>query len=97
MIAYKLFKLRADGSLGSLFINSKVKLEENKWLAADCYPTKNFKVRKGWHCVPRKFAPHLSKTGRVWRKVEIKNIKELIKPKNQGGRWFLAGKMRILK
>lgn len=94
--AYKLFKLHSDGSLGSLFINCRDKIETGKWLNAEFHPRKGFKERIGWHCVPRKFAPHLSKRGRVWKKIKIANYKEITKPKNQGGKWYIAGKMKVL-
>ena len=96
MTAYKLFRLRKDGSLGSLFINRKDILPENVWLEAAYHPTKGFKERCGWHCCSRRYAPHLSKKGRTWRKVEMRDIENLERPKNQGGLWYIAGKIRIL-
>lgn len=96
MTAYKLFTLRKNGELSSLFINKQDRLPINKWLTAKLYPTPGFKERFGWHCCPRPKAPHLSNRNRAWYKIEIKNFKELTKPKNQGGKWFLARKMRIL-
>lgn len=97
MIAYKLFRKLKDGSLHSLFINKKVNLPLNKWLVAKTYPTKNFKIRHGFHCCPRPVAPHLSLRNRAWYKVEIKNFKELQKCKFQGGKWFIAKNIRILE
>lgn len=97
MIAYKLFRKRKDGTLGSLFINPKARLEINKWLKCSVYPTEGFQVREGWHTLARKCAPHLSKKNRVWRAVEIKDWVELKRPKAHGGKWFLAKEMKILK
>ena len=96
MIAYKLFRKLKDGSLHSLFINKRVNLPINKWLAAETFPTKGFKIRHGWHCCPKKNAPHLSKKNRVWKKIEIKGYETLIKSNHQGSKWFIAKKMRIL-
>jgi len=49
MKAYKLLKLRKDGSLGPLFINRKQKIPIGKWLTAECHPTKGYALRPGWH------------------------------------------------
>jgi len=40
MIGYKLFRVRRDGSLGSLFINRRVSLPPATWLIAESHPTK---------------------------------------------------------
>lgn len=42
-------------------------------------------------------APHLSREGRVWIEVEIKDFEEFSRPEHQGGLWFLANKMKIIK
>lgn len=97
MITYKLFRVRKDGSLGSLFIDRKTKLPLNKWLPAKSHPTKGFAERPFWHCTSKPEAPHLSMKGRRWFRVEIKNFTEFKRPKNQGGKWYLAKKMRILE
>lgn len=59
MIAYKLFKIRKDGSIGSLFINLSEKYELNQWMVANPYPTKGFAFRQGFHCLLKPEAPHL--------------------------------------
>lgn len=97
VIAYKLCRKLKDGSLTSLFINKKSRLPMRKWLKAGCYPTTGFAVRPYWHAVPTMYAPHLSMRGRVWVKVELKDFTEVMRPESHGGRWFLAGKMRILE
>jgi hypothetical protein len=96
MIAYKLFSLRKDGSIGSLFINRKRKLPTNEWLIAESFPTKGYKFRPYWHCTSKPIAPHLTEKNRIWLKVEIENYSEFKRPNTQGGLWFLANKMKIL-
>jgi len=96
-IAYKLFSLRKDGTIGSLFINRPMRIPLNEWLIADFYPTKNYTPRKGWHCSHKKYAPHLSKRNRVWAKVKIKDYTVLDRPDYQGGKWFLANEMKVLE
>lgn len=97
MITYKLFRVRKDGSIGSLFINRRARLPLNKWLTAEVYPTKGFALRPGWHCTAKPEAPHLSEKDRAWFKVEIKNFTEEHRPESQGGLWYLAKKMRIIE
>lgn len=96
MIAYKLFRQRKDGSLGSLFINRRRKIPVGQWLEAESFPTKGFKVRPGWHVTMRPQAPHLSMKGRVWRKVEIADYTKVVRPESQGGVWMLANMMMVL-
>ena len=95
-IAYKLFKVRKDGSLGSLFINPAARLKKGIWLRSKTYPTDGFKVRHGWHCLGKPSAPHLSNRGRKWFKIKIKQYSKLKRPKNHGSMWFLARKMKII-
>lgn len=97
MIAYKLFRLKKDGSIHSLFINNKVNLKLNKWMNSKSYPTKGFAVRPGWHSTGAPVAPHLSMKNRAWYMVEIDKYKEVIRPENQGGKWYLSKKLRILE
>ena len=93
--AYKLFKLRKNGTLGSLFINRRVVLPTDKWMKAECYPTKGYQLRPGWHSTESPHAPHLSTKGRIWMKVEIKRFERIVRPKSQGGVWWLSQWMRI--
>jgi hypothetical protein len=93
--AYKLFRKRKDGSLGPLFINRRQRVPIGIPLLADCYPTKGFAVRPGWHCSHAPIAPHLSERGRVWCEVEVLRIKKLERPLAQGGLWYLAGMMKV--
>lgn len=95
--AYKLVKLRQDGSIGSLFINSSKKLPLNKWLKAKLHPTNGFAVRKGWHCTLTNRAPHLSKNGRIWMEVLCKEYELFDRPRSQGGAWLLAQEIMFVK
>jgi hypothetical protein len=95
--AYKLFRLRKDGSLGSLFIDNKQALPTETWMRAKAVPTKGFAFRPGWHACSKKSAPHLSKKGRVWKRVLLLDIVPHHRPKSQGGLWFTAGMMKIME
>ena len=96
MIAYKLFRVRKDGTLGSLFINRRARIPIGDWIPAGFYPTKGFKPCDAWHALAKPKAPHLSLKGRAWRKVEIENFVEQIRPKHQGSVWYLAKRMKVL-
>lgn len=95
--AYKLVRKRKDGTLGPLFINPRQRIPVGKWLKAENHPTPGFTVRPGWHCVAKPEAPHLSKKGRVWVEVEIKGAVEHHRPAAQGGLWYTAKQMRVVK
>jgi hypothetical protein len=95
--AYKLLKLRRNNTLGPLFINRRQVIEPGTWLKAKCYPTKGYAVRPGWHCTHAPEAPHLSKKGRVWCEVTIKDYTIVDRPVCQGGRWYLANYMKLEK
>jgi hypothetical protein len=97
IIAYKLFRVRRDGSIGSLFIAPSRRLPLHKWLPAECLPTKGFKVRPGWHACPLPYAPHLSTRGRRWFVVLLEDVTVEHRPQAQGGKWFLALWCRILR
>jgi hypothetical protein len=97
MKAYKLLRKRKDGSIGPLFINRKARLQHGDWLPAESHPTKGFAYRPFWHCTSKPIAPHLSVKDRVWCLVEIEDFVEMERPKSQGGRWYLANRMKIIK
>lgn len=97
MIGYKLFRLRKDGTIGSLFINKKEILPLNEWLEAKNYPTKGYAERFGWHLCEKPEAPHLSLKNRAWFKVEFMNCETIKRPLSQGGLWFLAPYIKILE
>lgn len=97
MKAYKLFRLKKNGAITSLFINKSIELPIGEWILAHNYPTKGFQVRKGWHSMKKKSAPHLSKKGRIWCEVEILEYQEFKRPKSQGGQWYLSSLLKIKK
>ena len=97
MKAYKLMRLRKDGTLGSLFINRKKILPIGEWLEYEDYPTKGYAHRPGWHCTFEPYAPHLKLDGRVWVEVEVNDIEIYARPQNQGGKWILAKWMKVIK
>lgn len=93
--AYKLFKIRKNGTLGPLFINRRQVIPIGEWLIAETHPTKGYALRPGWHTAPEPKTQHLSEKGRVWKKVEIRDYYKCPRPKNQGGYWLIANKMRV--
>ena len=102
MKAYKLLRKLKDGSLHPLFINKKEATPLGKWMEAECYPTKGFAVRQGWHCCFRPLAPHLSiklSNGeqRVWVECEVEDYESYNRPESQGGAWILAQQMKIIR
>ncbi len=99
-LAYKLFRVREDGSIGSLFCNRSRRLKVGKWMQAEAHLTKGLAFRPGWHCCSTPNAPHLKtelKSGekRVWLPVEIKKFKEHKRPETQGGLWYTAKWIKI--
>ncbi len=97
MKAYKLVRLRKNGTLGSLFINRKAILSIGEWLSAEDYPTKGYAHRPGWHCTFKPEAPHLSMKDRIWVEVDVDDYRVHKRPVNQGGEWILANWMKILR
>lgn len=97
MTAYKLMRKRANGTLGPLFINTKQVVPIGEWLPAEDHPTNGFAHRPGWHVAPTPNAPHLSTKGRVWMEVEVKRAVAIKRPEYQGGVWYLAKWMRVIK
>jgi hypothetical protein len=97
MTAYKLMRLRRDGTLGSLFINKKKVIPLNTWMQAENHPTKGYAHRPGWHCTLTPVAPHLSLQNRVWVVVEVKGCTFFERPISQGGKWVLATEMKVIK
>lgn len=97
MIAYKLFRKLKNGEITSLFINKTRRLPYNEWLEAEEFPTKGYAFRPFWHCTHLPNAPHLSEKNRVWLRVEMEDYEEIQRPESQGGKWFLAKRIKILK
>jgi len=101
MKAYKLFRIRKDGTIGSLFINRSAVYPTGVWMMAEPHQTPGFAPRTGWHCLFSPVAPHLklkpaSGEKRVWYEVKIRNYAVSIRPASQGGRWFLAHEIKII-
>ena len=92
---YKLFRLRKNGTMGSLFINRRAIIPMGIWLQAEDFPTKGYAHRPGWHILLKPVAPHLSKKGRVWMRVEYQEYETMVRPDSQGGRWVLAQQMMV--
>jgi hypothetical protein len=97
LIVYKLLHKRKNGTLGPLFINRKQVIPVGKWLEAEEHRTKGYSFRPGWHTTNSPSAPHLSMKDRVWAEVEIKDYKPFQRPSNQGGVWYIAKRMKVLK
>lgn len=97
MIAYKLFRKLKSGEITSLFINKTRRLPYDEWMKAEEYPTNGYAFRPFWHCTAEPVAPHLSLKDRVWLRVEMVDYEEFKRPESQGGKWFLAKKIKILK
>ena len=97
MKAYKLFRIRKDGTLGPLFINCTQRIPIGEQLRAEIHPTKGYALRPGWHVCSKPVAPHLSKKGRKWFVVDIEDYTAHQRPKRQGGLWYTAQKMTVLR
>lgn len=97
MRAFKLLRVRRDGSLGPLFINRRARIAEGVVLAAEAHRTKGYAFRPGWHCLASPEAPHLTDRGRVWCEVEIEDFVPFSRPASQGGVWYLAQRMRVVR
>ena len=101
MKAYKLLRKKKDGKLYPLFINKTIPTPIGKWMQAECFPTKGFAIRKGWHCCFTMNAPHLKMRlangeQRVWVEVEVEDWTTYNRPESQGGTWILAQRMKII-
>jgi len=97
MIAYKLCRKLKSGEITSLFINKTRRLPFNEWMNAENHPTGGFAVRPYWHCTSQPVAPHLSEKNRVWVIVEIEDYIEHVRPESQGGKWYLANKIKLIE
>ena len=94
---YKLLRMRRDGTLGPLFIHREQRIPIGEWLTAEDHKTKGYAHRPGWHVTGKHCAPHLSTVGRVWAKVEFADFTQLRRPKSQGGTWYLANYMKVVR
>ena len=98
MKTYKLLALRANGTIGPLFINRKQVIPTGVWLAAEDHPTKGYAHRPGWHTCADLKAPHLTMKGRIWCECEVEDdAAELKRPESQGNTWYLSQTIKITK
>jgi hypothetical protein len=100
--AYKLLRVRPDGSLGSLFFARKARLPTGKWLPAQNLHQKGFAYRPGWHACPWPVAPHLKMklaTGetRAWFLVHLRQVTVHERDESQGGTWYTARQLKIIR
>ena len=100
--AYKLMRQLKDGTVHPLFINKREVTRFGVPLKAECYPTKGFAVRQGWHCCFTPYAPHLKENlangeRRVWVEVLVRDFETYDRPESQGGKWILAQEMIAVK
>jgi hypothetical protein len=102
MKAYKLFKVRKDGSIGSLFMDAARKLPLGEWMEAEDHTRSGFSPRIGWHTLANPSTPHLAMKlangqERAWYEVEIEDFTEVERPESQGGLWYLANRIKIIR
>jgi hypothetical protein len=95
MICYKLVRKRADGTIGPLFANAKLRIPIGKWMWAGDHPVKGLAHRPGWHACVIPEAPHLSLKGRVWVKCEARHY--VTRVVHGGQTWVLAKRLRVLE
>jgi hypothetical protein len=100
--AFKLCRKEKDGKVYPIFINRKESFRFGECMIAECYPTKGFAVRKGFHCCFKPYAPHLKielKSGqkRVWIELEVEDYVTYNRPESQGGEWILANKIKPIR
>ena len=103
MKAYKLLRLRKDGTLGPLFVGRRSVFRVGDRLAAEFnLPHPGLAHRPGFHCCAEPRAPHIKrvlKNGerRVWCEVRIYGVTRHDRPECQGGVWYTAFHMEIVK
>ena len=95
---FKLFRLRADGTLGPLFIGARLRVPVGRWVRAQDLPAPSWMTvrrRPGWHATTRPAAPHLSERGRVWCAVSLRGARAVPRPKGLGEVWYVARWLRV--
>lgn len=102
---YKLFRLRKDGTLGTLFVDRSLVIPVDEWMPAKdlsvMAQSLGLKARPGWHATLTPYAPHLklnlaSGEKRVWVNVALRDTTLYDKPESQGGTWVLANELKVL-
>lgn len=94
---WKVFKRRKDGSVGPLFIDTRLRVPVGRWLRAEPHRTPGYAFRPGWHATIKPYAPHLRTSGpdRVWCRVSLRGVRRYERPESQGGTWLLAAWLRL--
>lgn len=95
--AYKLFRKRADGTLGPLCVNRGLVIPKGVWLRCefDCDP-RNASYRPGWHARPRPFSDHVQTLpNRVWCLVYLDDAEKVFKSKYEW--WHVAKWMKVIR
>ena len=93
---------RADGSIGPLFVDRKLRIQSGIWIEArmDIVP-KGLATRPGWHVCRSPGVPHLkdnpAKEVREWWVVDIEHYEEINRPESQGGIWYLAKRIKFIE
>lgn len=103
MTAYKLLRLRRDGTLGPLFVGRGLVLRPGvRYRARADLPHPGLAHRPGFHCCAEPRAPHIklrltSGERRVWCRVSISGYRRHRRPESQGGLWYTAAFMTIVE
>lgn len=97
MVAYKLFRIRKNGTIGSLFINQRQIIPIGQWLTAEDHPTPGYAHRFGWHATTTPHAPHLSMKNRAWYKVEVNDDAPILQRPASQGTWVLAKHLKVIE
>lgn len=106
--AYKLFRVRRDGSLGPVIINRGARIPVGEWLECEDHSGKaksyGVAVRVGFHACAEPVAPHLTKPSkkadadnRTWYAVELEGAVEMHRGVDGGSDWFVARRMRVVE
>ena len=94
MEAYKLLRVRADGTLGSLNTDIGRKLPIGEWLRAGNHARPGRTPHPGWHALTEPASKHFRDfPGRKWYRVELQNVTPYPRPDEM---WLVAECMRIL-
>lgn len=108
MQAYKLFRVRTNGTLGPVIINRGQVIPVGKWLKAEDHSAKALSygvaVRPGFHATKEPHAPHLTKPSkkaladnRTWYLVELKKVRAEHRGVDGGSDWYVADHMKVLE
>jgi hypothetical protein len=101
--AWKLFRLRKDGTLGPLFVDRELVIRpETVYTARQDIRPKTLAYRPGFHCIKHRWAPHIKMRlhngeRRVWCRVVIADYYRDKRPLTQGGMWYVAQNLMITK